>query len=101
MFRCAVQANQAPAAGVVNVQGGSEWWQSHVGKDLSSDYPTKPQPQSMPDQAKQGRPDPRKEFEENVLKNVSFLFDPTSSWAPDQLHPRARSRGIHAMPILM
>lgn len=101
MFRCAVQANQAPAAGVVNVQGGSEWWQSHVGKDLSSDYPTKPQPQSMPDQAKQGRPDPRKEFEENVLKNVSFPFDPTSSWAPDQLHQGARSCGIHAMPILM
>ena len=56
---------------MAHVQGGSDWWQSHLGKDLSSDFPTKPQPESMPDQAKQGRPNPRKDFEENVLKNVS------------------------------
>lgn len=68
---CCAQANQAPAAGVVNVQGGSEWWQSHVGQDLSQQFPTKPRPESMPNQAAHGRPNPRKEFEENVLKNVS------------------------------
>lgn len=62
---------------MVNVHGGSEWWQSHVGKDLSSDFPTKLQPQSIPGQGKQGaRKDPRKEFEENVLKNVSLKRPP-------------------------
>lgn len=56
---------------MVNVHGGSDWWQSHLGQDLSSDFPTKPQPQSIPEQAKQAQKHPRKEFEENVLKNVS------------------------------
>ncbi len=65
------QGKQAPALSAFIVQGGSEWWQSHVGKDLSADFPTKPRPESMPDSAKQGRPNPRKDFEENVLKNVS------------------------------
>ena len=55
----------------MNVQGGSEWWQSHLGQDLSQQFPTKPRPESVPDQAAHGRPNPRKEFEENVLKNVS------------------------------
>lgn len=43
-----------------------------MGKDLSADFPTKPRPESMPDSAKQGRPNPRKDFEENVLRNVSY-----------------------------
>ena len=48
-----------------------------MGKDLSSDFPTKLQPQSIPGQGKQGaRKDPRKEFEENVLKNVSLKRPP-------------------------
>ena len=68
----AAQANQAAAKSGPHVQGGSEWWQSHVGKDLSADFPTKPRPESIPDSAKQGRPNPRKDFEENVLKNVSY-----------------------------
>ena len=63
---------------MVNVHGGSDWWQSHLGQDLSSDFPTKPQPQSIPEQAKQGQKHPRKEFEENVLKNVSHCLLPGS-----------------------
>lgn len=83
---CAVHPSQASAARVVSVQGGSEWWQSHVGKDLSADFPTKPRPESMPDNAKQGRPNPRKDFEENVLKNVRRTRPSLEHDAPDLYH---------------
>ena len=74
---------------MVNAQGGSEWWQSHVGKDLSSDFPTKPRLESVPDQARQGRPNPRKDFEENVLKNVSRAQNPPQ----DVLRPMELMQG--------
>lgn len=65
------------------LQGNSEWWAKNVGRDLSEKYPVQPQPPAMPEQWKKKQEEahghtqpanPRKEFEENVLKQVSGLL---------------------------
>ncbi len=63
-------------------QVNPEWWADNVGKDLSEKYPIRPQTDTqMPEQWRKKQEaahgtaqpaNPRKEFEENVLKQVSI-----------------------------
>jgi hypothetical protein len=79
------QVPQAQTAAVHN----SEWWRSNVGQDLSNSFPVAEQPPLVPEQwrkkkeAAEGkteeRPNPRKNFEENVLRQVTRLAHPCSS----------------------
>lgn len=71
---------QAPQQQTAAVRDG-EWWRSHVGQDLSHSFPVPEQPPIIPEQwrkkkeAAEGkqdeRPNPRKDFEANVLRQVS------------------------------
>ena len=61
----------------------TEWWRSHVGQDLSNNFPIPEQPPVVPEAWRQKKetaegkheekPNPRKEFEANVLRQVIFL----------------------------
>lgn len=69
------QAPQVQSVGVHN----SEWWRSHVGQDLSSNFPVPEQPvvpeawrqkEETAEGKHEEKPNPRKEFEANVLRQV-------------------------------
>ncbi|CAL8467465.1 g7003 [Coccomyxa elongata] len=91
-------APQVQSVGVHN----SDWWRSHVGQDLSSSFPVPEQPAVVPEAWRQKketaegkheeRPNPRKEFEANVLRQAQGLWHALQGKPKDEAAARAAAQ---------